>query len=180
MIKGRAHHKEHRGDKGHEGKKRWEIRFSTMMGSPVTVSVLCVLSVLCVQDTSLSAQLLDFSGTWKLDRPASQITSGAGMTGLGAGGVPPTLYISQAANGTVVVGSDINESHARTFRVVTGTIANEAAGVKESLSMSADGRTLTVQVSATASGSLIASRLIYTKVERDDPCDKWPTPCRYR
>jgi hypothetical protein len=148
-------------------------------------AVLCVLSVLCVPHTQrprVFAQTLDFSGTWKLNRSASQITGGAGINGLGAGGAPPTLYISQAANGTVVIGSDINESHARTFRLAKGAIAQETGGVKETISIGADGRTLTVTVTAAApsSGNAATSTLIYTKVQSDDPCEKWPTPCRYR
>ena len=144
---------------------------------------LCVLCVLCAENASLVGQTPDYSGTWKLNRSASQITAGTGIAGLGAGGAPPTLYISQAANGTVVIGSDINESHARTFRVATSAITNEAGGVKETLSMSADGQTLTVKVTATpAQGraeSVLTSTLVYTKVQSDDPCEKWPTPCRY-
>jgi hypothetical protein len=45
-----------------------------------------------------SAQAPDHSGTWRLSRDVSEITKGAGMTGLGAGGAPTTLYVTQAAN----------------------------------------------------------------------------------
>jgi len=148
------------------------------------------LCVLCVLDgwilgLSVLAQAQNYSGTWKLNREASQITKGTGLTGLGAGGAPPTLYISQAANGTIVIGSDINESHARTFKATATALAHEAGGVKESLSMSADGQTLTVKVTAPAGGSSgspeseVTSTIVYTKVLREDPCEKWPTPCRY-
>ena len=146
---------------------------------------LCVLGVLggWIMGVIGLAQSADFSGTWKLNPSASQITKGTGIAGLGAGGAPPTLYVSQAANGTVVIGSDVNESHARTFRVAKGLLMNEAAGVTETLSMSADAQTLTVKVTAKpAAGSPgmdVASTLVYTKVQGDDPCEKWPTPCRY-
>jgi hypothetical protein len=168
-------HVNRRGRDGRRGKL-----FSAQLRKISVVLILCVLSILCGEAETL-AQTPDFSGTWKLNRPASQIATGAGISGLGAGGVPPTLYISQAANGTVVVGSDINESHARTFRLVKGAIASDASGVKESLSLSADGQTLTVQVSATTTaGSAISSTLRYVRVEREEPCERWPTPCRYR
>jgi hypothetical protein len=141
-----------------------------------------VVGILCVLWARLLAQGPDYSGTWKLNRDASQITKGAGITGLGAGGAPPTLYISQAANGTVVIGSDINESHARTFRLGKGDLLNEANGVKEAVTVSADGQTLTVRVTAAqsaGSGSHASSTLVYSRVQVDDPCEKWPTPCRY-
>jgi hypothetical protein len=133
----------------------------------------------CFIAAGVLAQTPDYSGTWKLNAAASQITKGTGITGLGAGGAPPTLYISQAANGTVVVGSDINESHARTFKVSEGPLTSEAVGVKETLSMSSDGQTLTVTVTAAPAGSEVTSVLVYTKTQSDGPCEKWPTPCRY-
>jgi len=184
---------EHKGHKGHKGsdlerffslqqtrKCRWRLALRARRSAGL---FLCVLCVLCVERTGVHAQAPDYSGTWKLNPDASQITKGTGITGLGAGGAPPTLYISQAANGTVVIGSDINESHARTFRVAKGALTNEAAGVRETLSLSADGQMLTVQVfvgsAAGSSGSEAASRLVYRKVQSDDPCEQWPTPCRY-
>ena len=142
-------------------------------------TLLCVVGVLCGESVAAQAQTPDFSGTWKLNRSVSRITTGAGITGLGAGGAPPTLYISQAANGTVVIGSDINESRARTFKV-GAELAHEAAGVKEQISLSADRQTLTVKVTATPGGGTeVSTTLVYTKVQGDDPCEKWPTPCRY-
>ena len=63
--------------------------------------------VMCAAAPIVAQKPTDFSGTWKLDRGTSQITSGTGIAGLGAGGAPNTLYISQALNGTVVIGSDV-------------------------------------------------------------------------
>jgi hypothetical protein len=121
----------------------------------------------------------DFSGTWKLDRAASQITTGTGIAGLGAGGAPNTLYISQAANGTVVIGSDVNESQARTFRIAGAAIASKGPDVNESGSVSADGQTLTIIVVAARASGETRSTLTYKKAQGEDPCEKWPTPCRY-
>jgi len=149
---------------------------------------LCVLAVLAVEESGVRAQATDYSGTWKLNRSESQITAGTGIAGLGAGGAPPTLYVSQAANGTVVVGSDVNESHARTFKIAKGVLTNDAPGLSEILSMSGDGQTLTVKVTGRPAGSAgspgspgsdVTSTLVYRKVQSDDPCEKWPTPCRY-
>jgi hypothetical protein len=121
----------------------------------------------------------DFSGTWKLDRAASQITTGTGIAGLGASGAPATLYISQAANGTVVIGSDVNESQARTFKIAGGAISNKGAESTESAAVSADGQTLTITVVAARVSGETRSTLTYKKTQGEDPCEKWPTPCRY-
>jgi hypothetical protein len=167
----------------HQGHKGQFIGNANMFRNPYLhgcVLILCVLGVLGGASARLIAQAPDYSGTWKLNRTASQITKGTGISGLGAGGAPPTLYISQAANGTIVIGSDINESHARTFKLAKGALTSETGGVKEAVTLSADGQTLTVQVVATpAAGGEAVSTLIYTKVQSDEPCEKWPTPCRY-
>ena len=57
----------------------------------------------------------DFSGTWKLDEERSDVNVEAPLAGLIGGGAPPTLHITQPANGTLVVESQINESHARLY-----------------------------------------------------------------
>ena len=117
----------------------------------------------------------ELSGTWKLD-PARSTVTAATLPGLIKTGAPQVLHITHAANGTVVVESQINESHARVFRPGTTTTTPmwptgnitamsrwEAASlvsegsqestagkmqVRESFSISADGRTLTVDVTA--------------------------------
>ena len=121
----------------------------------------------------------DLSGTWKLDKAASSITSGTGIAGLGASGAPNTLYVSHAANGTVVIGSDVNESQARTFRIVNGVASSAGAELKELVSLSADGQTLTVDVVASRPSGDLRTTLLYKKTQGEDPCEKWPTPCRY-
>ncbi len=60
-------------------------------------------------------QTPDFSGTWRLDEERSNVNMEATLTGLIGGGAPPTLHITQPANGTLVVESQINESHARLY-----------------------------------------------------------------
>ena len=60
-------------------------------------------------------QAPDFSGTWKLDEERSNVNVETTLAGLIGGGAPPTLHITQPANGTLVVESQINESHARLY-----------------------------------------------------------------
>jgi hypothetical protein len=124
---------------------------------------------------SAAAQTLDHSGTWRLNRDASQISKGAGLTGLGAGGVPPTLYVTQSANGTAVVGSDINESGAKLYQVSAKGLVLERDGTTEHLSVSPDGKTLTVMITA-AAGS---TTLVYSRTNAVLPCEQWPTACRW-
>jgi hypothetical protein len=123
----------------------------------------------------LVAQAPDHSGTWRLNRDASQITKGAGLTGLGAAGVPPTLYVAQAANGTAVVGSDINESAAKLYQVSTKGLLLERDGATEHFSLSADGKTLTARIVSAGA----ETTLVYTRKQAVEPCEQWPTACRW-
>jgi hypothetical protein len=52
------------------------------------------------------------------------------------------------------------------------------ARVKEAIALSEDGRTLTVEISASAPEGTNASTLVYTRTEVVEPCEKWPTPCK--
>ncbi len=137
---------------------------------------------------------VDFTGTWRLDKGASNIAAGAGLAGLGPGGTPLTLFIQQALNGAITIGSDMNEGQSRLYRIngsssipaakgdpiavksrVEGrTLLSEGTGLKESLALSDDGQKLTVTVAAGEA----TSTLVYTKMTTVDPCTEWPTPCR--
>ena len=57
-----------------------------------------------------------FGGTWRLDAAASRINPAAGLAGLIAAGAPPMLFITEPANGDLMVESQINEGHARMYR----------------------------------------------------------------
>ena len=97
---------------------------------------------------------------------------GTGITGLGAGGAPPTLYVSQAANGTVVVGSDINESGAKLYQVGPNGLTLEREGTSEHLSVSADSKTLTVRITRPLpppARSCIRERPTWTPVNAGPP-----------
>jgi hypothetical protein len=150
----------------------------------------------------------DLSGTWKLDAGRSRITTEVGWPGLIGSGAPEKLHITHAANGTVVIESEINESHARIYKpggaktvtpvAVTGSItmtsrweglrlASEGSltppsgppsTVRETLALSGDGRTLTVEIETTGPSGSSASGLTYVRTDVVDPCEKWPTPCK--
>ena len=149
----------------------------------------------------------DLAGTWKLDATRSHIATEVGWPGLIGAGAPDRLHVTQAANGTLVVESEINESHARIYKpggrsatpvAQTSTItmnsrwvgrALESEGslvppsgdpsvVKERLALSDDGRTLTVEISTSGPGGTKASTLTYHRTDAVDPCEKWPTPCK--
>ncbi|GMR22740.1 MAG: hypothetical protein BMS9Abin37_1109 [Acidobacteriota bacterium] len=60
-------------------------------------------------------QTPEFSGTWKLEEDRSRVSVEAPLAGLIGAGAPGTLHITQPANGTLVVESEINESHARLY-----------------------------------------------------------------
>ena len=156
---------------------------------------------------TLQAQQPDFSGTWRLDETRSQVVATAGITGLIPAGAPKTLHITQPANGSVVIESQINEAHVRIYRPGRETstpagqggavtmvskwdgksLSSEGAmkapngdtrSVTEVLSMSADGKTLTMAVTTTTAAGKTASTLIYSKITDVGPCETWPTPCK--
>lgn len=88
------------------------------------------------------AQAPDFSGTWKLDQDRSRIVPTAGLAALSPSGAPATLHITQPANGTLVIESQINESHARLY--VTGGRSSTPVGQTGTITMTTrwDGRSL--------------------------------------
>jgi outer membrane protein assembly factor BamB len=151
---------------------------------------------------------ISYAGTWRLDAASSRITDGAGLAGLIAAGAPPTLHITQPANNTVVVESTINEGHARLYRpggktatpvqqggVIsmtsrmqganliaegTTTAANGATvNVRETYSLSADRKTLTIDVVVSSDGAPDrVSSFKYQPTTDMGPCEKWTTPCK--
>lgn len=163
-----------------------------------------------VASASLHAQNPDFSGTWRLDESKSKVVATAGIVGLIPAGAPKTLHITQPANGTVVIESQINEAHVRIYKPgrETSTPAGQGGAVamtakwegkslisegalkapngdttriREAVSVSADGKVLTLEVSAFAKASAdgeASSTLVYTKITDVGSCDTWPTPCK--
>jgi hypothetical protein len=74
-----------------------------------------------------------------------------------------------------VVGSDINESGAKLYQVSAKGLVLERDGTTERLSVSPDGKTLTVMITA-AAGS---TTLVYSRTNAVLPCEQWPTACRW-
>ncbi len=145
------------------------------------------------------------SGTWVLDAARSQIGAMAAPVGLVKSSAPKTLHITQAANGMVIVESQINESQSRAYRpggktstplVPSGTITmtsrwegrtlvaegqteagTSPAAVKEVFSVGADGA-LTIDITLKVGTELSASTLVYKRTHTVEPCKAWPTPCK--
>ena len=134
----------------------------------------------------------DFSGTWILDRDASQITTAEGLAGLGGSGAPENLYITQAANGSMVISSEVNAAQPRAYQLdsqstvpaaegATMTVRSRwdgsvlvtegshdlgdggSIGVREVLSLSADGQTLTLEVTTTTPSGNGTNSLVYRR-----------------
>lgn len=155
---------------------------------------------------SLQAQAPDLSGTWRLDETKSKVVATAGIIGLISAGAPKTLHITQPANGTVVIESQVNEAHVRIYKpgresstpagqggAVTMTtkwegrsLVSEGAlkaangdttSIREVVSLSADGKVLTMEIT-TRAAEPAASTLVYTKITDVGPCETWPTPCK--
>lgn len=184
-----------------------------MQNEKLKIKSILLLGIV-VTSASLHAQAPDFSGTWRLDETKSQVVATAGVVGLIPAGAPKTLHITQPANGTVVIESQINEAHVRIYKpgretstpagqggAVTMTtkwegksMVSEGAlkapngdttSVREVVSLSADGKVLTMEVTTSAAASATAdqagkasSTLVYTKITDVGSCETWPTPCK--
>jgi hypothetical protein len=174
-----------------------------------------ILVLMLAAAMSVQAQAPDLSGTWRLDEAKSKVTATAPIVGLIPAGAPKTLHITQPANGTVVIESQINEAHVRIYKPgrETSTPAGQGGAVsmtskwegrslvsegalkapngdtttiREVVSLSADGKVLTMEVStsaasppgAAAAADRASSSLVYTKITDVGPCETWPTPCK--
>jgi hypothetical protein len=166
--------------------------------------IIALLAVVAFAATA-SAQAPDFSGTWKLDEAKSKIVATAGIIGLIPAGAPKTLHITQSANGSIAIESQINEAHVRIYRpgketstpagqggavttlskwegkslVIEGALKapnGDTTTIREVLSLGAGG-TLTMEVT-TAAAEKASSTLVYTKITDVGPCETWPTPCK--
>lgn len=101
----------------------------------------------------VGAQGPDVSGTWVLDRERSRIAAPVGLDGLGASGAPDHLYVTHAANGTVILSSDVNGAQPRVYRV--GGQSTVPAGADDSLLVTTrveDGRLVTEARRSSPSG----------------------------
>lgn len=165
-----------------------------------------VIALAIAATVTIRAQAPDFSGTWRLDEARSTVAATAPIIGLIPAGAPKTLHITQPANGTLVIESQINEAHVRIYKPgrETSTPAGQGGAVtvtskwegrslvsdgamkapngdtttvKEVVSLSADGKVLTLEIT-TSAGTTAASSLVYTRITDVGPCETWPTPCK--
>lgn len=97
-----------------------------------------------VLTASVTAQEPGFSGTWTLEPARSRISEAAGLAALIGAGGPPTLHITQPANGTLIVESQINEGHARFYRPGAMIVTPVTVGPGGRITMTSrwEGRTL--------------------------------------
>jgi hypothetical protein len=144
------------------------------------------------------------SGTWKLDLERSEIVNEVGWPGLIGAGAPERIHVTQAANGTLVIESEINEGHARIYKpgggdtatpvAQTGRItmssrwedrtlvaegmlvspSGDTSKARETITLAEDGLTLRVAISIGA----LESELDYTRTASVEPCETWSTPCK--
>ena len=158
-------------------------------------ALLAVALSALVAGAAIAVQQPNFSGTWLLDAEASEVTSDAGLAGLG-GNVPENLHITHARNGSVILSSLVNGAQPRAYMIGGETdvpapggetarmtmasawqgseLVNEGATefegaplqVHEVLSMSADGETLQLTVTTTLAGTASTNVLVYTRAAR--------------
>ena len=160
----------------------------------------CAL-VLAVSSISLSAQTPNFSGFWTLDRDASQFTPPAFSGGRGGADID-WLFITHAANGTLVIGTETNGLKAWSYtpgrertipvgRDTTMTVASRWDGtrivaegrqgdmqMREVLVLSPDRQALLIVVTTTTPDGETVNTLVYTKGQPVGPCERWATPCK--
>jgi len=142
----------------------------------------------------------DFSGSWKLDTSASTVTTGAGLSGLHPNGAPAWVFVTQPANGTILMESATNASQSRFYR--PGKPATTAtAGGTITMTAAWQGKTLVAEGQLTASSGAVTvvtetisrsddalvieiaagdktSRLRYVRLTDTGACESWPNPCK--
>lgn len=141
------------------------------------------------------AERPNFSGTWRLDAEASDVTSPDGLAGLGAP-APENLYITQARNGALILSSRVNGAQPRNYIIGgenplpapggedarmtmssrwegrnlvnegSGEVAGDPLVVREVMSLSPDGRTLRLEITTTVAGTEATNTLVYIRAER--------------
>ena len=154
-----------------------------------------------VMTAPASAQRPDFSGMWTLDRDASTFTAPAFSGGRGGDDID-RLFITHAANGTLIVGAETNGLKAWSYtpgreltipvgRDTTMRAASRWDGdrlvaegrqgdmtMHEVMSLSPDGRTLLIETRTTTPEGETHNRLVYALGQRAGPCEAWATPCQ--
>ena len=164
--------------------------------------IVCAVGLLATGAVSpVAAQTPDFSGMWTLDRDASQFTAPAFSGGRGGDDID-RLFITHAANGTLIIGTETNGLKAwsytpgRELTIPVGRdttmratsrwdgerlIAEGRQGdmtMHEVMALGTDGRTLTIEVTTTTPQGEVSNRLVYTLGQPVGPCEAWAMPCK--
>ena len=163
----------------------------------LTIGVLVVI----VAAPPVLAQLPDFSGMWTLDRDASDFTPPAFSGGRGGADIG-RLFITHAANGTMVIGAETNGLKAWSYtpghelsipvgRDTTMMAASRWQGERlvaegrqgdmqmhEVMSLGPEGNILTIEVATTTPDGQTVNTLVYTKDQPVGPCETWAMPCK--
>jgi predicted thioesterase len=100
------------------------------------------LAIILALGATLSAQAPNLSGTWRLDEAKSQVVATAGIIGLISAGAPKMLHITQPANGTITIESQVNEQHVRVYRPGRETTTPAGQGGSVTMNTKWDGRSL--------------------------------------
>ena len=141
--------------------------------------VLVVGLVMTVAVSHVAAQTSDFSGMWTLDRDASQFTSPAFSGGRGGDDIAH-LFITQAANGTLIVGTETNGRAASRWdgeRLIAEGRQGDMT-MYEMMVLSPDRRTLIIEIRTTTPEGETNNRLVYTLGRPVGPCEAWAMPCK--
>lgn len=151
-----------------------------------------VTALLLAFSATAGAQLPDFNGAWRLDESASEITTGDGLAGLGTH-APPNLYITQRRDGSIIIASRLSGSEPRAYRIGgetwveppppgerefvirsrvrgpslisegSGEVGGEIVTVREVLTMSRTGDSISLEVTTTRSFGPETNKLVYTR-----------------
>lgn len=159
------------------------------------------LALLFAAGAVLDAQTPNFSGFWTLDREASDVTPPAFSGGRGGSSID-RLFITHAANDTLIIGAETNGLKAwsytpgregtipvgreTTMRAVSrwegGRLVAEGARgsmrMREVMTLSAGGGRLTIEVTTTTPERVTANRLVYLKDQPVGACETWAMPCK--
>ena len=162
-----------------------------------SAAVVCLV----VGAASVFAQQPNFSGMWTLNPEASEFSQPAFSGGRGGADVG-RLFITHAKNGTLVIGAETNASKAWSYtpgrelsipmgRDTTMMAASRWEGAQlvaegrqgdmlmhEVMSLSPNGKVLTIEVTTTTPEGQTMNRLVYTKDRPVGPCESWAMPCK--
>lgn len=101
-------------------------------------------------------------GHARMYTPRGKTTTPVGQTG--------TITMMSKWSGRSLTSEGTQETLAGTTTVVRN--------VKEVYTLSADGRTLTIEITSTTGGETSASSLVFTRLASVGGCESWPTPCK--